>query len=286
MKIKTYLLLSFAITIILSSCKKNETESNPKGKSSPNIEQLWTINNYTASYFLLLNTGEKRRISIAQEGVDITETIEYIHISSLTQDSLDLNGDTTITWLGNVSDAYIDIKDDGHYTYVYEYALDYTENYPNGTNEALNDMIPAFPNNGFSYTETTTRTYRTEFTGQWNYANKIAQDTNIIRLLFEQENHTYTETINKTYTIDAFENNGNWNMNEPYDTTFSTQNLHVINQKYANGQKSAIWQIELFENNNLRLSRPLKHVYTETATGYEGYAISKEGHEYLELSIH
>ena len=103
------LLILVMMTTLLEGCfRKGENDpfisfSSRKSRMSG----VWNITEFTGDYLLKLNSGENRKILLKQSGASISETTEYINMSTETQDSLKAGQDTIIEWKGKIIDAIL-----------------------------------------------------------------------------------------------------------------------------------------------------------------------------------
>ncbi len=249
------------------------------------ITQDWEVSGFEGKYLVKLNSGENRFIDLKQTGNEISETTEYTKMSQTTQDSLSAGQDTTIVWKGKINDAYYKIKNDGSFEFVYEYTLEKThrkEYLENGYNQPISTFWPAFPGQNFSVDSVMKRNYRTVYKGRWNFLHNEDGYKNKERIIFEIEDAVNITNLSTTYIFDAEDDDGVF-PNNPVDTTFSRQSLESVSNKYANGERSILWEINKLRSKEVTFKRMLDHIYTHALTGTEGYKETKRGSESIEL---
>ncbi len=249
------------------------------------ITNKWKVSSFDGNYLIKLNSGENRLVDLKQTDSKIVETIEYTKMSSETQDSLSAGQDTTIAWNGKIIEAYYDIKKDGSFEFVYEYSLEKThrkEYLENGYNNSIGSFWPPFPGQNFTVDSVMKRNYRTVYKGRWNFLYNEDGYKNKERIIFEIEDAVNITNLSTTYIFDAEDDDGVFPSN-PVDTTFSRQSLESVSNKYANGERSVLWEINKLRGKEVTLSRVLDHIYTHALTGTEGYKKVRRGSESTEL---
>ncbi len=281
------LLLVVMMSTLLEGCfRKGENDPFISFRSrKARMSGVWTITQFTGDYLKKLNSGENRTILLAQNGTTISETTDYIGMSSATQDSLQAGQDTTIEWKGKMIDSYYDIREDGTFDFAYEYVLEKThsKNYENGNPDSVPPFFPAFPGKPYNLDSTMKRNYRTEYRGRWNFLDDVDGYKNRERVIFEIENATYITNYSVTYVLDAEDDDGKWSQGDPVDTTFSSQSLESVSHKYANGERSILWELDKLKNLEITMTRNLDHIYTHALTGFEGYKDTRKGSEIVEM---
>lgn len=281
------LLLVVVMSTLLEGCfRKGENDPFISFRSrKARMSGVWTITQFTGDYLEKLNSGENRKIILAQTGTTISETTDYIGMSQATQDSLQAGQDTTIEWKGKMIDSYYDIREDGTFDFAYEYILEKTHSktYENGNANPITPFFPAFPGKPFNIDSTMKRNYRTEYKGRWNFLDDVDGYKNRERVIFEIENATYITNYSVTYVLDAEDDDGRWDQGDPVDTTFSSQSLESVNHKYANGELSILWELDKLKNLEVTMMRELDHIYTHALTGREGYKDTRKGSEIVEM---
>jgi hypothetical protein len=245
----------------------------------------WNIVKFEGKYLRKLNCGENRKIDLLQSGSSVSETTQYITMCEDTQDSLQAGQDTTIEWKGKLDEAFYNINEDGTFTFVYEYTLSKTHSkyYENGNPDSIHPFFPPYPGKPFTIDSTMKRNYRTEYKGRWNFLNDIDGWEEDERVIFEIESSAFIINYAVTYVCDAEDDDGRWENQDPVDTTFSSQSLESITQKFANAEYNEVWAIDGLNGEAVTMTRPLDHVYTHAETGFDGFKETKSGSELYEL---
>lgn len=286
-----YLLAILSLSIF-SSCEKEESSSKKTISPKKIITGKWTSEKSVNDYSIRMNTGENRAILLIQEDSHISETTSFLHMSSHTQDSLQASQDTTISWNGKVIESDYSFNEDGTFSINYEYILEKTTStyFEYGTTEAVPPYIPAFPGKKFTLDSINKKNYRVEYTGAWNLLAS-SSDTGKTRLILEIETEIQLNNYLVFYICNAEDDTNPgylWNQGVPIDTTFSSRKSESINNNYAIGEKSKIWDIESFTNSNITLSRNVSrifhHSYSSSPSGMS-FSLSgqKIGSEKLDL---
>ena len=249
------------------------------------MSNLWDVTKFNGDYHLKLNSGENRIITFRQSGLSVSETTDYIKMSEATQDSLQAGQDTTIEWKGKLLEAFYDIRDDGTFDFAYEYVLEKTHSkkYEDGNPNPITPFFPAYPGKPFTMDSIMTRNYRTEYRGRWNFLDKIDGWKDDQRIVFEIESASLVTNYSVTYVCDADDDDGTWANNDPVDTTFSSQSLESVYEKFANGENNDVWEIDGLNGSSVTMKRPLDYIFTHALTGLEGYKSTKKGSELFEL---
>lgn len=281
------LLVVVVMSTLLEGClRKGENDPFVSFRSrKARVTGTWSVADFTGDYLLKLNTGENRKILLAQVGNSVSETTEYINMSAKTQDSLSAGQDTIIEWKGKLVEAIYDFKKDGTFKYSYEYTLEKThsKNYEEGNPDAITPFFPPYPGKAFSIDSTMTRNYRTEYVGRWNFLDDVDGYKNRERIILEIEDARFITNYAVTYVCDAEDDDGFWDLNDPVDTSFSSQSLQSVNHKYANGENSILWELDKLKNLEITMIRELDHIYTVASNDIFGYKHTEKGSELVEL---
>lgn len=288
------LLLVVMLSTLLEGCfRKGENDPFISFRSrQARMSGNWTMTEFTGDYLLKLPGGENRKILLKQNGTSISETTEYINMSPSTQDSLTAGQDTTIEWKGKIIEAIYNIREDGTFNFAYEYTLDKTHSkyYENGKPTPTTPFFPAY-SEPYTMDSTMTRNYKTEHTGRWNFLDDVDGYKNRERVIFEIENSIHITNYAVTYVCDAEDDEGKWSEGNPVDTSFSHTYRQSTNHKYANGEKSILWELDKLKNLEVTMVRSLDHIHnysltfpSDTKLGADTTSSSsRKGSEFVEL---